>query len=154
MNMKIRVALLFMSLMFALCAGEPGRTVMPASPANPPQTTNSIAAFWEKFKAAVIRGDKETVATLSRFPISRGYGMGSLRTKTQFLKRYREVFFGETDAAKCFPNAKPLVDKERPKEFTISCSFASSSDGGEPFEYGFTLTRNGWRFTAFENSNE
>ena len=31
-------------------------------------------AFWEKFKAAVIKGDKETVAALSAFPLSMGYG--------------------------------------------------------------------------------
>lgn len=118
------------------------------------QRDDSVAVFWEKFKAAVIKGDKETVAALSRFPISRGYGIASIRNKAQLMKRYREVFSGETDAAKCFPTAKPLFDNQRPKEFTIGCSFASDGGGDEPFVYSFTLTRSGWKFTGFENINE
>jgi hypothetical protein len=122
------------------------------------QSADSIAAFWEKFKAAVIKGDKETVAALSRFPISRSYGMTDLKNKAQLMRHYRELFFGETNAAKCFPKAKPEVSpgtKNRPKEFTISCSFAGDGGAGdEPFEYRFTLTRNGWRFTSFTNINE
>jgi hypothetical protein len=85
------------------------------------QNTDSIAAFWGKFKGAVIKGDKETVAALSRFPISRGYGMASIKNKAQLMKHYRNLFFNETDAARCFLKAKPFVLKERPKEFIISC---------------------------------
>jgi hypothetical protein len=118
------------------------------------QAVESIPVFWEKFRTAVIKGDKETVAALSRFPFSRGYRMASLKNKAQLMKNYRQIFFNETNAAKCFPKAKPYVEKGRPKEFTIGCSFASSGDGGGPFEYRFTLTRNGWRFTGFENINE
>jgi hypothetical protein len=120
------------------------------------QGANSIPLFWEKFKAAVIKGDKQTVAALSRFPISRGYGLASLKNKAQLMRHYREIFFTETDAAKCFPKAKPFVEKERPKEFTIGCSFRSDDGGGggEPFQYTFILTRKGWRFTGFENINE
>ena len=124
------------------------------SPVTPSHSANSMTAFWEKFKGAVIRGDKGIVAALSRFPISMGYGMSSLKNKAQLVRRFRHVFFNETDAAKCFPRAKPYADKERPKEFIITCSFASSDEGGEPFEYRFTLTRNGWKFTSFENINE
>ena len=115
---------------------------------------NSMNAFWEKFKAAVIKGDKETVAALSAFPISLGYGMGSIKTKAQFMKSYRDIFAHETNAAKCFRTAKPAIDKKRPKEFTVGCPFAKDSGGDEPFVYTFKLTRNGWRFTGFENINE
>lgn len=120
----------------------------------PAQSAKSMTAFWDKFKAAVIKGDKGTVAALSRFPISRGYGMGSLKNKAQLMRRYRDVFFNETNAAQCFPKAKPFVEKERPREFSISCPFASGGGTEEPFVYTFTLTRNGWRFTSFENINE
>jgi hypothetical protein len=102
----------------------------------------------------VIGGDKETVASLSQFPISRGYGMTSLRNKAQLLKRYRELFFGETNAAECFPKAKPFVDTGRNGEFTISCPFARDGGNEEPFVYTFTRTRTGWKFTGFENINE
>ncbi len=115
---------------------------------------NSMNAFWEKFKAAVIKGDKETVASLSAFPISMGYGMSSIKTKAQFMKNYKYIFANETNAAKCFQKAKPETDKKRPKEFLIGCPFAKDSGGDEPFVYTFKLTRYGWRFTGFENINE
>ena len=116
---------------------------------------NSMNAFWEKFKAAVIKGDKETVAALSAFPISLGYRMGSLKNKAQFMKNYHYLFARETNAAKCFRTAKPDFDKKRPKEFTVGCPFAEDSGGGgEPFIYSFKLTRFGWRFVGFENVNE
>ena len=113
---------------------------------------DSMNAFWEKFKAAVIKGDKETV--LSAFPISLGYRMGSIKNKAQFMKNYKYIFANETNAAKCFQTAKPGTDKKRPKEFLIGCPFAKDSGGDEPFVYTFKLTRNGWRFTGFENINE
>ena len=126
--------------------------------AAPPQPStqgdNSISHFWEKFKGAVIKGDKEAVVALSRFPISRGYGMSSLRNRAQLRKRFRELFFNETNAAQCFPKAKPVVDRERPNEFSVSCPFARDGGNEEPFIYSFTLTRVGWKFTSFENINE
>jgi len=123
----------------------------------PGQSTDSMATFWDNFKAAVIKGDKETVAALSQFPISLNDGMTPIRTKAQFMKRYGFLFSGETNAAKCFPKAKPEVEpatKKRPREFTIGCAFASGGGEEEPFEYRFTLTRSGWRFTSFTNVNE
>jgi hypothetical protein len=139
------------------CAGfEPDRCLDGASPnarqAN--KAADSIDTFWAKFKTAVIKGNKETVAALSRFPISRGYGMASIRNKAQFLHRYRDVFFNETNAARCFPKASPVIDKERPQEFTISCPSASDGREEEPFVYTFTRTRTGWKLTSFENINE
>ena len=118
------------------------------------QPEDSVATFWASFKAAVIAGDKAKVAAMSRFPITRGYGMASIRTKAQFTKRFRDVFFNETDAAQCFPRAKPVVDKQRPNEFSVSCPFKSDSSGEEPFVYTFTRTRAGWKLTSFENINE
>ena len=70
------------------------------------------------------------------------------------MRHYREIFFTETDAAQCFPKAMPFVEKTRPKEFMISCPFASEGGTEEPFVYTFTRTRNGWKFTSFENINE
>jgi hypothetical protein len=155
---RIRVglacALLGAALAFGTSASGKGQG---AAPTKPLPSVDSIGVFWEKFKAAVIKGDKETVVSLSQFPISMGYGMTDLKNKAQLMKHYRYVFFGETNAAKCFPKAKPKVSpatKKRPKEFTIGCAFASDGGTEEPFEYRFTLTRNGWRFTSFSNINE
>src|SRR5256886_12649878 len=92
---------------------------------------NSMNAFWEKFKAAVIKGDKETVAALSVFPLSMGYGMSCIKSKKQFMKNYKYIFANETNAAKCFQTAKPDPDKKRPREILIGCSFAQDSGGGQ-----------------------
>ena len=110
--------------------------------------------FWEKFKAAVIKGDKETVAALSAFPISMSYGIPSVKNKAQLMRHYGDIFAHETNAAKCFRTAKPTVDKKRSKEFTVRCPFAEGDNKEEPFVYTFKLTRFGWRFTGFENINE
>jgi len=125
-----------------------------ASVAGGARADNSMNAFWEKFKAAVIKGDKETVAALSAFPLTMGYGTSSIKTKVQFMKNYKYIFANETNAAKCFRTVKPATDKKRPKEFLIGCPFAKDSGGDEPFVYTFKLTRYGWRFTGFENINE
>ncbi len=124
------------------------------APLNSTQSADSVSAFWEKFRAAVIKSDKETVAALTRFPVARGYGLSSLKNKAQLMRRFRELFFGETNAAQCFPKATPIVGKERPREFTVSCPFARGGGEEEPFVYTFTRTRNGWKFTSFENINE
>lgn len=146
----IAAALLGATLASAAC----GKTGVMAQATPSTQSADSVSAFWEKFKAAVIKSDKERVAALSRFPIARGYGMSNLKNKAQLLRRFRELFFSETDAAQCFPKAKPYVDQARPREFTISCSFARDGGNEEPFIYTFTRTRAGWKFTGFENINE
>src|SRR5260370_8447405 len=68
---------------------------------------DSLNAFWEKFKAAVIKGDKETVAALSAFPIGMGYGIKSIRNKAQVMKNYRDIFTHATTAANCSPPPNP-----------------------------------------------
>jgi hypothetical protein len=121
----------------------------------PKQTTNadSMPVFWEKFKTAIIKGDKETVAALSAFPISMPYGMTNIKSKAQLLKHYRDIFFSDANAAKCFAKAKPYVDKQRPKEFSIGCKMAAGGEE-EPIVYTFTRRRAGWKFTGFDNINE
>jgi len=158
LSMLSAVAAQVQSLGPALAFGTTARPeVEEKAPGQPAQSTDSMATFWSKFKAAVIKGDKETVAALSQFPISLNDGMTPIRNKAQFMKHYRFLFSGETNAAKCFPKATPEVEpatKRRPKEFTIGCAFASGGGEEEPFEYRFTLTRIGWRFTSFTNVNE
>jgi len=48
-----------------------GTGVLSQVPANAKgaQGDDSIQVFWEKFRAAVIKGDKSLVADLSQFPI-------------------------------------------------------------------------------------
>jgi len=94
-----------------------GATVVRADP--------SIDSFWTKFKAAVIKGDKESIANMSQFPITMSYGIPSVRTKAQLLKRYREVFNRQADAAKCLAESRPEVDTANKNRFTVACKDAA-----------------------------
>ena len=115
------------------------------------ESNASIDVFWEKFRAAVTKGDKMRVASLSKFPIGMPYGMPAIKNNAQLLKRYRDVFNGEANAAKCFRQARPEINPGNPAEFTVACKNAA---GDEVVIYSFGRTRNGWKFTGLDNLNE
>src|SRR5688572_23293572 len=98
-------------------------SAMAQTPATKSSPDASIQAFWEKFKTAVIKGDKAAVANLSRFPIGMPYRQKYIKTRADLIKRYREVFHRETNAAKCFNKAQPETYPTQPKEFLIGCSY-------------------------------
>ena len=107
--------------------------------------------YWEKFKAAVIKVDKNTVASLTRYPLSMSYGIRSIKTKAELLRRYREVFNQQTDAAKCFASKEPEKNETNPKRFTIVCPDAA---GNDVVAFDFALGKTGWRFVGLDNYNE
>src|SRR5437867_495710 len=86
---------------------------------------SGIETFWAKFKTAVIKGDKPSVVAMTQFPVAMPYGQASIKTTAQLLKRYRQVFNSEANAAKCFADARPETDPARPKGFTIGCDNGS-----------------------------
>jgi hypothetical protein len=116
----------------------------------------AMNAFWDKFKSAVIKGDREAVFAMSAVPVTLEESLPRIKTKAQFMKYYGHIFAGEADAAKCFRTAKPETDASRPKYFTVACGFAEdkSGAGGEPLQYTFKLTPAGWRFVGYDNINE
>lgn len=126
-------------------------TLLSEASAKPGPADVAVQVFWEKFKSAVILGDKETVANLSQFPIAMPYGYKNIKTKAQLLSRWRDVFNSQTNAAKCFSKAKPTTDKATPKEFDVWCKDAG---GQEVVGYHFSLTRTGWKFVGLDNINE
>jgi len=107
--------------------------------------------FWQSFKTAVSKHDVETIARLSKFPIEMSYGIPSIKTKAQLAKRYRQLFNEQTDAAKCFSKAKPEMDADNPKHFSVACPDAG---GNEVVIYHFQQTRTGWKLTGLDNINE
>lgn len=115
------------------------------------QAANSFETFWQTFKTAVSKHDSEGVARLSRFPIEMSYGIPGIKTKAQLIKRYRQVFNEQTDAAVCFSKAKPEINAENSKQFTVACPDAA---GNEVVIYHFEQTRTGWKFTGLDNLNE
>ena len=118
----------------------------------------SFNIFWAKFKLAVIKGDKETVASLTKFPFSLGYDPsaaneeGFIKKRASFLRQYNYVFNEEVDAVKCFENTAPEKDHGG---YVVACSFKGESPNSEkPFAYTFKRTKQGWRFVEFTNINE
>jgi hypothetical protein len=111
----------------------------------------STDTFWESFKTAVSKHDVETIARLSRFPIEMSYGIPSIKTKAQLTKRYRQLFNEQTNAAACFSKARPEMDPDNPKHFTVACPDAG---GNEVVIYHFHQTRAGWKLTGLDNINE
>ena len=111
----------------------------------------STDTFWQEFKTAVSKHDVETIARLSKFPIEMSYGISSIKTKAQLTKRYRQLFNEQTDAAACFSKAKPEMDADNPKHFTVACPDAG---GNEVVIYHFQQTRAGWKLTGLDNINE
>lgn len=128
--------------------------VLLAVSANNAAAQSSFDDFWKNFKAAVVKRDKTAVAALTKFPLSMPYGVKTVRTKADFLKRYPEIFDGETDAAKCFPKAKPAKDDA--KNYSLYCGFKQTPDDTEntPIKYSFELTKTGWKFAGLDNINE
>jgi hypothetical protein len=112
---------------------------------------DSRDAFWDKFKAAVSKHDVEALAGLSKFPIGMSYGIASIKSKAELRRRYRQVFNEQTDAAACFSKAKPEIDPQNSKLFSVACPDAA---GNEVVIYHFAQTRTGWKFTSLDNLNE
>jgi hypothetical protein len=145
-----RTLVLAGTILLSVSAGSAG--ILPAfAPERPLQSDTSISLFWKKFRGAIIKSDKAAVAGLSQFPISMPYGMPTIRTRAQLIKRYRDVFNRETNAAHCFATAQPETDPARPKEFTIACK---NSAGDEVIIYSFKRTGKGWAFAGLDNINE
>ena len=110
--------------------------------------------FWKSFKAAIVKEDKTAVAALTKFPLLMPYGMKTVKTKADFLKRYREIFNGEADAANCFPKAELIKDDA--KNYSVYCGFKATPGDAEnaPIRYLFELTETGWKFAGLDNINE
>ena len=127
--------------------------ILLATSANVAAQTN-FDDFWKNFKASVIKTDKMTIAALSKFPLEMPYGIKAVRTKADFLKRYKEIFSGEADAAKCYAKAKP--EKEDAKHYAVYCGFKQTPNDTEntPIKYSFELTKTGWKFAGLDNINE
>ena len=113
-----------------------------------------FSTFWQKFKSAVIAGDKAAVAEMTKFPVSMSYLEKPVKNKEDFLRRYNEIFKGEANAPQCFGSVKP--QKESAKQYKVYCPFKETPDDWEnaPICFIFELTKGGWRFVGLDNINE
>jgi hypothetical protein len=115
---------------------------------------SDFSAFWKTFKSAVVTGEKVKVAGMTKFPLLMPYGVKAVKDKESFLRRYKEIFEGEANAARCFGKAEPR--KETGGRYEIYCPFKETPNDMEnaPIRFGFELTKSGWRFAGLDNINE
>lgn len=115
---------------------------------------SEFSAFWNKFRSAVIAGDKASVAEMTKFPLSMPYGVKAVKNKQDFLRRYDEIFKGEANATQCFTSGKPR--KESAQRYEIYCPFKETPDDMEnaPIRFEFELANTGWKFAGLDNINE
>jgi hypothetical protein len=115
---------------------------------------SDFSTFWQKFKSAVIAGEKATVSEMTKFPLSMPYLVKAVKNKEDFLRRYNEIFKGEANAAQCFASGKPR--KESGGRYEIYCPFKDTPNDWEnaPIRFIFELTKGGWKFAGLDNVNE
>lgn len=90
----------------------------------------SFDAFWLKFKTAVAKKDKESIASMTKLP----YLLDSKQlNKAQFIAKCDELFPKST--VSCFTKAKPIVDQGN---YLVFC--------GEQI-YCFNKVNGKWMFT-------
>jgi len=117
------------------------------------EAQNDFNLFWKKFKTAVIKGDKKAVAEMSKFPLSMPYGVKTVRTKAEFIRRYNDILNLEANSKRCFAAVAPEKDG---KQYSVNCTFKQlpESDDNRPIFYYFEKTRMGWKFARLDNINE
>lgn len=118
------------------------------------QAQTSFEAFWQKFQAAVVKKDKATVASMTKFPLSMPYGHKSIRSKTDFINRFDKIMNLEANVKRCFQERKPTKDDNG--DYSIDCAFKGESESSDnrPIVYTFTKTKTGWKFRGIDNINE
>src|ERR1043166_2743013 len=143
-NMRTKIFFIILAFVFAVNSPVP-------SSGHTYQTDPSIETFWARFKSAVTKADKETIASMSQFPIGMPYGLRTIKSKPELFKRYRDLFNVQANAARCFSDAIPAVDARARNRFTVGCKDAA---GNETVVYGFVKTRGIWKLKSLDNINE
>lgn len=115
-----------------------------------------INTFWEKFKTAVVKGDKNAVANLTSFPLEMPYGVRSIKSKAAFIKGYNGIINHEANAKRCFQAQTPKKDEQLKNTYYVDCTFKGEPESSDnrPIVYYFTKTKLGWRFSGLDNINE
>jgi hypothetical protein len=110
-------------LIFLLAMGPAGSAEIKAE-------GRSFAAFWIQFQAAVVKGDKEAIAGMTKLP----FGDEKL-AKADFVKQCDKLFSAKV--RRCFRNAKPVKEDKR-DSYSVFC--------GETI-FVFEKGKDGYQFT-------
>lgn len=115
----------------------------------------NINSFWKKFKSAIVTGDKNAVAKMTKLPLSMPYGVKKVKSKAEFIKRYDKVINLEANAKRCF-QTQDIEKEENSNRYFVNCTFKSEaeSSNNRPIFYYFEMTKKGWKFASLDNINE
>ncbi len=102
-------------------------------------TSKAFQTFYAKFRKAVVKGDKTTVASMTQFPFEYGYDAGDEGTysKLQFIKNFRMIF-GEDK--KIFAQKNPV--------FYSEAETYNLTDSDDASHYIFKKKGASYKFTA------
>jgi hypothetical protein len=118
-----------------------GTVLVPAGGSSA-QNHDDFLLFWRKFKTAVIKGDRKSVARLTKFPVSVAEGVPYIQNSAELNRRFGELFNQQTDAARCFASKQPEVDTENSSIYRVVCP--NQADNFVAYE--FEQTKRGWQF--------
>lgn len=102
-------------------------------------TPKVFQTFYAKFKGAVLRGDKQVVASMTSFPFSYGWDAGDegTYTRSQFLRKFNDIFRGK----------RRLFGQSNPK-FYVDENSLSLVDTSDASHYGFNKKGGKYYFTS------
>lgn len=87
----------------------------------------AFQTFYAKFRSAMVKGDENTVASLTQFPFEYGLDAGDegKLSKAQFIKKFKEFFGGY----------KNLFAQKNPVFYSEAGSFNLTSDDATHFSF-------------------
>ena len=106
-------------------------------------TAKSFQVFYGKFRRAVVARDKITVASLTRFPFNYGFDAGDEGTfsRSQFLKRFNDMFVGDGGGITFFKRTNPT--------FYVKAGHFELVDESDASHYIFEKKGAGYQLTAY-----
>ena len=102
----------------------------------------SMLATWTSFKEAVRNGDKDTVISLSSFPIRSNDLGGTIKSKNELTKRFNKIF--DSWVKTCF-------ESNQPEKAPESLGYIVNCNG---YFFGFLPQAGVYRFSFIDNVNE
>jgi hypothetical protein len=93
------------------------------------QGAAQFTPFWTKFKAGVVRSDRETVASMTRLPFE--YGLTTLN-QAAFVRSFPKIF--PANVRRCFARVRPAKTSDG---YMVTCNGLDYFFGLEGGQYKF-----------------
>ncbi|HYM00913.1 MAG TPA: hypothetical protein VEZ90_18290 [Blastocatellia bacterium] len=113
------------SLGFQTVSGQP-RSLQASNSRKTQTGVQTFAAFWARFKAAVLQNDKEAVASMTQLPFDLE---NEQLDRAAFIARFDSLF--DKRVKRYFAKAKPIRDQEYYEVFAGDNSFMFKKVGGQ-----------------------